>query len=70
MIYETSRKGITVFATTHYMDEAEYCNRVAIMVDGRIEAMDSPAGLKQTYNQKTMDDVFYVLARKAIRKAD
>ena len=70
MIYETSRKGITVFATTHYMDEAEYCNRVAIMVDGRIEALDSPAGLKQTYDQKTMDDVFYVLARKAKRKSD
>jgi len=70
MIYETSRKGITVFATTHYMDEAEYCNRVAIMVDGKIEALDSPAGLKQTYNQKTMDDVFYILARKATRKAD
>jgi len=70
LIYETSRKGITVFATTHYMDEAEYCNRVAIMVDGRIEALDSPAGLKQTYKQPTMDEVFYVLARKATRKAD
>jgi len=70
MIYETSRKGITIFASTHYMDEAEYCNRVAIMVDGRIEALDSPAGLKQTYNQKTMDEVFYVLARKAKRKSD
>jgi ABC-2 type transport system ATP-binding protein len=70
MIYETSRKGITVFATTHYMDEAEYCNRVAIMVDGKIEALDSPEGLKKTYNGKTMDEVFYVVARKAKRQAD
>jgi ABC-2 type transport system ATP-binding protein len=70
MIYETAGKGITVFATTHYMDEAEYCNRVAIMVDGRIEALDSPAELKKTYNQKTIDDVFYELARKAKRKSD
>jgi ABC-2 type transport system ATP-binding protein len=70
LIYETSKKGITVFATTHYMDEAEYCNRVAIMVDGRIEALDSPAGLKQTYSQQTMDEVFYALARKAKRKSD
>jgi ABC-2 type transport system ATP-binding protein len=70
MIYETSRKGITIFVTTHYMDEAEYCNRVAIMVDGKVEALDSPAGLKQTYNEKTMNDVFYALARKATRQAD
>ena len=70
MIYETSRKGITIFATTHYMDEAEYCNRVAIMVDGKIEAMDSPDGLKKTYNGKTMDEVFYMVARKAKRQAD
>ena len=70
MIYETSAKGITIFATTHYMDEAEYCNRVAIMVDGRIEALDSPAGLKKTHNQKTMDGVFYELARKAKRAAE
>ena len=70
MIYETARKGITIFATTHYMDEAEYCDRVAIMVDGRIEALDSPAGLKETYKQRTMDEVFYVLARRAKRQSD
>ena len=70
MIYETSRKGITIFVTTHYMDEAEYCNRVAIMVDGKVEVLDSPEGLKQTYNEKTMNDVFYALARKATRQAD
>src|SRR4249920_1022056 len=49
MIYEAAATGITVFVTTHYMDEAEYCNRVSIMVDGRIEALDSPAGLRKTY---------------------
>lgn len=65
MIYETARGGITVFVTTHYMDEAEYCQRVSIMVDGRIEALDTPAILKQTYDAKTMDEVFLKLARKA-----
>lgn len=67
MIYEGAAKGITVFVTTHYMDEAEYCNRVSIMVDGRIEALDTPAQLKQTYNASTMDEVFLMLARKATR---
>ena len=70
MIYEASEKGITVFVTTHYMDEAEYCNRVSIMVDGKIDALDSPANLKQTYRAVTMDDVFLKLARKAVRAAD
>jgi ABC-2 type transport system ATP-binding protein len=70
MIYAASLRGITVFASTHYMDEAEYCNRVAIMVDGRIEALDTPANLKSIYNQKKMDEVFYVLARKAKRQSD
>jgi ABC-2 type transport system ATP-binding protein len=65
MIYETAKGGITVFVTTHYMDEAEYCQRVSIMVDGRIEAMDTPAILKQTYSAKSMDEVFLKLARKA-----
>ena len=65
MIYETASGGITVFVTTHYMDEAEYCQRVSIMVDGRIEALDTPAMLKQTYDAKTMDEVFLKLARKA-----
>ena len=67
MIYQGADNGITVFVTTHYMDEAEYCNRVSIMVDGRIEALDTPSQLKQTYNASTMDEVFLMLARKAVR---
>ena len=67
MIYEASERGITVFVTTHYMDEAEYCNRVSIMVDGRIDALDSPANLMKNYSAKSMDDVFLHLARKAVR---
>ena len=62
MIYEAAANGITVFVTTHYMDEAEYCNRVSIMVDGRIEALDSPANLKRQFNVDSMHDVFYQLA--------
>jgi ABC-2 type transport system ATP-binding protein len=65
LIYEASARGITVFVTTHYMDEAEYCDRVSIMVDGRIEALDSPAGLMETYNSENMNEVFLQLARKA-----
>ena len=65
MIYETALGGITVFVTTHYMDEAEYCQRVSIMVDGRIEALDTPSMLKQTYCVSSMDEVFLKLARKA-----
>jgi len=65
LIYEASARGITVFVTTHYMDEAEYCNRVSIMVDGRIEALDTPAGLMKTYNAENMNEVFLQLARKA-----
>lgn len=65
LIYQASDMGITVFVTTHYMDEAEYCNRVSIMVDGRIDALDTPKKLKQTYNAKTMDEVFQELARKS-----
>lgn len=67
MIYETAEKGITVFVTTHYMDEAEYCNRVSIMVDGRINAMGTPAELKAQYHATKMDEVFYQLARVAKR---
>ncbi len=70
MIYEASSRGITCFVTTHYMDEAEYCNRVSIMVDGRIDALDSPRMLKQQFNASTMDEVFHALARKATRSAD
>jgi ABC-2 type transport system ATP-binding protein len=67
MIYEAADRGITVFVTTHYMDEAEYCNRVSIMVDGRIEALDTPRNLKKQYHADSMGDVFYMLARGAIR---
>ena len=70
LIYQAADRGITVFVTTHYMDEAEYCDRVSIMVDGRIEALDTPRGLKEKFHAQTMDDVFQQLARKAIRKAD
>ncbi len=63
MIYDTARSGITVFVTTHYMDEAEYCDRVSIMVDGRIDALDTPAELKKTFDAKNMDEVFLKLAR-------
>lgn len=70
MIYKAAASGLTVFVTTHYMDEAEYCNRVSIMVDGKIEALNTPKGLKKIYNAATMDEVFLHLARKAIRSAD
>lgn len=70
LIYEASERGITVFVTTHYMDEAEYCGRVSIMVDGRIEAMDSPAALMKEYAATSMDGVFLQLARKAKRSGD
>lgn len=70
LIYEASERGITNFVTTHYMDEAEYCNRVSIMVDGKIEAYDSPANLKSTYNANDMNEVFLQLARKAQRGDD
>ena len=63
MIYEAADNGITVFVTTHYMDEAEYCDRVTIMVDGRIDALDTPAELKKQYNAASMNDVFLALAR-------
>jgi len=63
LIYETASKGTTVFVTTHYMDEAEYCNRVSIMVDGRIVALDNPEQLKRTYSVESMQDVFLKLAR-------
>ncbi len=63
-IYRAAARGITVFITTHYMDEAEYCERVSIMADGRIEALDSPENLKTDYGVKTMDKVFLKIARK------
>ncbi|WP_099465755.1 MULTISPECIES: ABC transporter ATP-binding protein [Parabacteroides] len=67
LIYQAAERGITVFVTTHYMDEAEYCNRVSIMVDGKIEALDSPAALKASFNTDNMNNVFHALARKAKR---
>lgn len=70
LIYEASENGITIFVTTHYMDEAEYCNRVSIMVDGKIEALDSPSNLKKQFEANNMDEVFYQLARGAKRSAD
>ena len=70
LILQAADAGITVFVTTHYMDEAEYCDRISMMVDGRIEALDSPEALKQRYAADTMDDVFLHLARKAKRSGD
>ncbi len=70
LIYAASDRGITIFVTTHYMDEAEYCNRVTMMVDGVIKALDTPTKLKQQFSATTMDEVFFELARGAKRKAD
>jgi ABC-2 type transport system ATP-binding protein len=70
LIYAAADRGITIFVTTHYMDEAEYCNRISMMVDGVIKALDTPGNLKKQYNAASMDDVFYELARGAKRKAD
>ena len=67
MIFQAAEDNITVFATTHYMDEAEYCDRVSIMVDGRIDALDTPTNLKAEYKAADMDEVFRKLARKAER---
>lgn len=67
LIYKSSSEGMTVFVTTHYLDEAEYCNRVSIMVDGRISALDSPAALKEKYHVSTMDEVFRIIAKDAVR---
>jgi ABC-2 type transport system ATP-binding protein len=70
LIYAASDRGITVFVTTHYMDEAEYCNRISMMVDGVIKALDTPSNLKQQFKVDSMDDVFFELARGAKRSAD
>jgi len=70
LIYQAADRGITVFVTTHYMDEAEYCNRISIMVDGIIKALDTPEGLKRQFSVATMDEVFTKLARGAVRKSD
>ena len=70
LIYQASERDITVFVTTHYMDEAEYCDRVSIMVDGKISVLDSPRNLKKQFGVLTMDEVFRRLAREATRKGD
>lgn len=70
LIYAASDKGITIFVTTHYMDEAEYCNRISMMVDGVIKALDTPVKLKEQFSAASMDEVFFELARGAKRKAD
>ena len=70
LIYDAAERGITVFVTTHYMDEAEYCDRISIMVDGKIKAMGTPEELKKEFNQPDMDHVFTYLARKATRSSD
>lgn len=67
LIYKVSSEGMTVFVTTHYLDEAEYCNRVSIMVDGRIDALDTPQELKKKYHAATMDQVFRIVAKDAKR---
>lgn len=70
LIYDAAARGITVFVTTHYMDEAEYCDRISIMVDGKISALGTPNELKQRFNQPDMDHVFTYLARQATRSSD
>ena len=70
LIYDTAKRGITIFVTTHYMDEAEYCDRISIMVDGKIKALGTPEELKQKLNQPDMDHVFTHLARQATRSSD
>ena len=67
LIYQAAERGITVFVTTHYMDEAEYCNRVSIMVDGQIRALDKPSALKASFGVNSMNEVFQALARNAKR---
>lgn len=66
LIYETAATGITIFVSTHYMDEAEYCNRISIMVDGKIKVISEPEALKIRYQVETIDQVFYLLARESI----
>lgn len=70
LIYDAAERGITVFVTTHYMDEAEYCDRISIMVDGKIKALGTPDELKRKLKQPDMDHVFTYLARQAVRSSD
>ena len=67
LIYQASSEGMTIFVTTHYLDEAEYCNRISIMVDGKIAALDTPAALKSKYHADSMDGVFRIVAKDAQR---
>src|SRR5664280_2871101 len=69
MIYEAASRGITIFVTTHYMDEAEYCDRISIMSEGKIVALDTPANLKKQYNADTVEEVFIKIARPVTAKA-
>ena len=66
MIYETATSGITVFVTTHYMDEAEYCDRISIMSEGKIVALDTPEQLKKKYNASSVEEVFIRIARPVV----
>ena len=68
LIYQAADQGITVFVTTHYMDEAEYCDRISMMVDGQIRALDTPEALKQQFSARNMDEVFRRLARESTRQ--
>ncbi len=70
LIYSAAARGITVFVTTHYMDEAEYCDRISIMVDSKIRALGTPKQLKDEFQQPDMDHVFTYLARQATRSSD
>lgn len=70
LIYRAADRGITIFVTTHYMDEAEYCDRVSIMVDGKIKALDKPSILKEKFGVSSMEEVFHKLARTATRQTD
>jgi ABC-2 type transport system ATP-binding protein len=70
LIYDAANSGVTVFVTTHYMDEAEYCDRISIMVDGKIAALDTPKALKQQFGAENIDQIFTQLARGAKRTAD
>ena len=70
LIYDAARRGITIFVTTHYMDEAEYCDRISIMVDGKISALGTPDELKERFHQPDMDHVFTYLARQATRSSN
>ena len=67
LIYEAADRGMSIFVTTHYMDEAEYCNRISMMVDGEMKACDTPANLKKQFGVGTMDEVFHEMARGAAR---